>query len=56
MTSDCDAGSLVSLQPLHRPQSGFEATIVGFNAVVRVLRGVVERERQKFGDRSSQGW
>jgi len=49
-----DAGRPFSFESPHRPEPGLEATMIGVDAVVRVLRSVMERERQEFGDHSGQ--
>ena len=47
MASHADTGSPVPFQPTHWTESGFEASMVGFDPVVGVLGGVMGRERQE---------
>lgn len=47
-------GGVVAFQPAHGAESGFEPAVVAFDAVVRVLLGVVERGGHEFFDRSTQ--
>src|SRR4051794_23973330 len=37
MTTDDHRGSVVTFEPAHRTESGFESAVVTFDAVVRVL-------------------
>jgi hypothetical protein len=43
VTTDDHPGSAVAFESAHRPEPRFEAAVVGFDAVVRVLLGVMER-------------
>ena len=45
---------MVAFQAAHGSESGFESTVVAFDAVVRVLLGVVKRGRHEAFDRSPQ--
>src|SRR6266511_6098030 len=46
--SDDDPGGSISLQSSHGSKSGFEASVVGLDAVVRIHLGVVEGRRQQL--------
>src|SRR6266508_1578220 len=46
MPGDDDPGGAISLQPAHRAESRFQASVVGLETVVRVDRGAVEGRRQ----------
>ena len=48
------AGSVVALESTHRTESGFEPAVIAFDAVVRVLLGVVKRGRHEPFDRGPQ--
>ena len=48
MTSHDHAGAVVAFESTHWAEPGLEPGVVGFDPVVRVLRGVVERGRQQL--------
>ena len=44
-TAHDHSGGTGAFESVHRSESGFEAAVVGFDPIVRVLLGVVERGR-----------
>ena len=54
LTADDHAGGPVGLQPAHRSQPRFEATVVALNTIVRVPRRVAKRGRHQLTDHIRQ--
>ena len=50
VTADDHAGGVVAFEAAHWAESGLEAAVVSFDPVVRVLGGVMERDRDEFID------
>ena len=46
--------SLVAFEPAHRCEPCFEPAMVGFDPIVRILLGVVERVRHELLDHRAQ--
>src|SRR4051812_40901495 len=56
MTAHDNGGTVIALESLHRAEPRFEAPVVGFDPIVRVLAGVVRRPGYQFIDHSAQRW
>ena len=54
VAADDHACGVVAFEAAHRSEPGFEPTVVAFDAVVRVLLGVVERGGHESFDRGPQ--
>jgi hypothetical protein len=54
VTAHDHSGGAGAFESAHRSESGFEAAVVGFDPIVRVLLGVVERGRHEVLDRRAQ--
>jgi len=55
MPSDHDTRGSVAFEAFHRAKSCLEATMISFDSIVGVLRGVVECSRQEIRDHADQG-
>jgi hypothetical protein len=54
MAADHDRRGPIGSQTAHRAEPGFESPVVALDAVVRILRGVVERVGEKVVDNAQQ--
>jgi hypothetical protein len=54
VTADDHASGVVTFKSAHRPESGLEPAVVGFDPIVRVLLGVVKRGWDQFHDHRAQ--
>ena len=54
MTADHDRCGPIRSQTSHRAEPRLESSVVALDAVVRILRGVVERVGEKFVDDAQQ--
>ena len=55
VAADDDTRCAIAFQASHQPKPRFESAVIGFDSIVRVLLGVVERTRDEFVDDHSQG-
>lgn len=56
VTTNDHPGSVIAFESTHRTEPRFESAVITFDAVVRILLGVVKRGWHETFDRSPQRW